>query len=83
MAYRTFDHIPDYESSEGKPDYRKDKVKGVVVIVDEPSFQQMLNEVGEVLDHHCTYPCRKSNKGAQQHDELLLSHVLGPPDEEP
>jgi hypothetical protein len=36
-----------------------------------------------ILDHHRPYTCSKTNEGTQHHHELLLRHVLCPPDEEP
>lgn len=61
----------------------KDEVESMVIIDDKFAFQQMLNKVSEVLDHHCCQTCCEPYKGSQNHHKLLLCEILGPPDKEP
>ena len=55
------------EVHDQKTKHRKNKVKCIVVIGHKFSFQQTLDKVREVFDHHCKEPCNKSNDRAKEH----------------
>ncbi len=72
--YELYDEVYDQ-----KTQYRKNKIKSIVIIGNKFTFQQTLNKMREVFDHHRKNSCNKSYDRAQEHEELSMRKILGFP----
>ena len=77
-----FNTILHDEQRNRKPNNRKQEIKSLVIVDNEFVLQQMLNKMRNVFNQLLHPTGGKTYDGTQQHDELLLGHVFGPPDEE-
>ena len=82
MAHFVPDHIGDDEVYQDQPNDGENKIKGVMVILYQPTLQQMLQKVGKVLQEYGTDTRRKPDHNAQEVDKLVVRDVFGPPDQE-
>ena len=76
MAYLPFKDVFNDQHHDAQPQQGEEKIEGQMVVDDQLRLHQVLDEVGEVLDRHCSKSRCESNDGTQQHQELLVRQVL-------